>query len=96
MQATAKQERNVFDVVIYGSVVRGEEANDIDIAIIITDKLQLKEKLERAQRFRAAHPELPLQVQIVTLQDLENPSFLARQGILAEGVSLKTGKPLAE
>lgn len=85
----AKQ-NSVFDVVLYGSAVKGEEEPaDVDILLIFLEK-KLKERLEIAQKFKQGIKEKikKLDVKTINLAEIFNSSFLARQGVLVEGYSL--------
>ncbi|MFO8015571.1 MAG: nucleotidyltransferase domain-containing protein [Candidatus Woesearchaeota archaeon] len=87
----AFKNRDVFDIVIYGSVVRGkEDANDIDIAIIMNRQTSAGEKLEISANLREKLeiPGMEIDVKAIDIKDLQDPAFIARQPILAEGYSL--------
>lgn len=97
----AKKERMplIFDIVVYGSLIRGKtEHNDVDIAVILKKKTALSHKLELASEFKEIMPDLnaALDVKVVDIKDLEDPGFLARSAILAEGFSLINKKFLHE
>lgn len=87
----------IFDVVIYGSAVKGKaHPRDTDIMIIFR-KGTLKERLEKAQRIkRRVDAPGKLDVKAVLLEELFDPAFFARSGILLEGISIKDSKPIAQ
>lgn len=92
------KENNIFDIALYGSFVREKaDFNDIDIALIFLDA-KLEERLKIAQKFKALIKEKIKNPDIKSLNLIEflDPNFLARQGILIEGISLIDSKPLAE
>lgn len=93
------ENKEVYDVVIFGSLVRGKEANrDIDIAIILSEKKSLTFKLELAQKLRNAlkFKDYIFDVKTIDFEDLLDNAFLARQGILIEGFSVIKNKFLCE
>lgn len=88
----------VFDVVLYGSAVKGkEEPGDIDVVFIFWDK-SLKERLEINQKFKDIVKDKikKLDVKSINFQDLFDNNNLARQGILIEGYSLLRGINLSQ
>jgi len=95
-----KRHNEIWDIVAYGSAVRGKiSARDVDIAIILTHKINLGQKLELAQELKHSLKKLLLfeaDVKAIDLQDLLDPLFAARKAILAEGFSLIKKKRLAE
>ncbi|MEK6916190.1 MAG: hypothetical protein AABW92_00445 [Nanoarchaeota archaeon] len=80
--------KDIFDIVLYGSASKKESYKDLDVAIILNAKKPLKAKLELAQKFRHLNPEFELDVKVIDIDELMDPTFVARQGILAEGISL--------
>ena len=93
------ENQGIFDIVIYGSLVRGKtKLRDIDLAIISTNRKALTEKLDLAQAFKTEMRKLlpyELDVRCIDLDDLRDRTFMARKGILAEGYSLTKNQPLA-
>lgn len=90
---------DMFDIVVYGSVVKGKEkANDIDIAIILNKTEKLNEKLILAEKAKESlnFLEMEVDVKVVDITDLMDSSFIARQAILSEGYSLLNNKFLHE
>lgn len=93
----------VMDVVLYGSMVRGKPApRDIDIVILLCDRRDMRIAISTALR-RHLETELgtagtttSFDVKAIMLDELFDPSFTARTGILVEGKSLLTGKPFCE
>ena len=86
--------KEVFDIIIYGSsVMSKEEPGDTDIIIIFKEKA-LKERLDIAQEFKnrikgkVKNPD----IKTINLIELFDLNFLARQGIIAEGYSLIDSK----
>jgi predicted nucleotidyltransferase len=91
-----KHNTNIFDIVLYGSAVKGKEKpNDIDIAVIFRQGL-LGNRLDTVQRIkRSIKMNINLDMKPILLEDLFKPEFFARSGIFHEGVSLFDGKKFA-
>lgn len=90
---------DIFDIVLYGSIAKGKEkANDIDIAVILAKKTNLNQKLKLAEALkrRLDFLEAEIDVKVIDISDLSDPTFLARQAIVAEGFSLINKKYLHE
>ncbi len=79
----------IWDVCIYGSIIRGKTSiRDIDFAIILKSGLKVSKKLELAQELKhelKKSLDYEIDVKSIDMNDLKDPSFMARQGILAEG-----------
>lgn len=93
-----KEHKGVFDIVIYGSYVKGKlDFNDVDLMIIFYD-LPLNKRLERAQDLKSIIKKEIRHIDIKTMnfEDFFDESFFARQGLLIEGKSLIKNKMLAE
>jgi len=89
----------IWDIVIYGSIIRGKEnPADMDIAIIISEKKLFAFKLELAQKLRQSlkFQNLKFDVKVVDFDDFQDSNFLARQGIILEGFSVTRNKFLGE
>jgi predicted nucleotidyltransferase len=90
---------DVFDIVVYGSIVKGKEnVNDIDIAVILNKKTSLDQKLKLAEALKTKLDFIgkEVDVKVIDISDLLDPNFIARQAILAEGYSLINKKFLHE
>lgn len=93
------KKNDIWDIVIYGSYARGKvDARDIDAAIILSKATSVKRKMELCQELRRAlsGKEYSLDVKAVDIKDLMNIGFLAREAILAEGLSLLRKGYIAE
>jgi len=93
-----KENEEIFDIVIYGSFVKGKyDFKDIDLMILLID-LSLAKRLEIAQNLKSVLKKEIKNIDIKTmnLEEFFEESFLARQGILIEGISLIRGKTVAE
>lgn len=86
--------KNIFDIILYGSFIKGKiETRDIDILIIFNEK-SLKERTEIAEEFkektlRKINRKInELDIKTINVSELFENDFLARQAILTEGYSL--------
>jgi len=89
----------IFDIVVYGSLVKGKEKiNDLDMGVILRDQKNLNKKLEYAEEFKRQLDFLncEVDVKVIDLTDFMDVGFIARQAILAEGFSLIHKKYLHE
>jgi len=92
------KEKNIFDIVSYGSFVKGKEnPNDFDFALVFVNT-PLSERLNIAQEFKEKIREKIKNPDVTTLNifELFDSSFLARQGVLVEGISLLSSTSIAE
>jgi predicted nucleotidyltransferase len=92
-----KKDKNVFDIVIYGSTVKGKiKPNDLDIAVIFRSG-SLRERLDKLQQIKKR---ITLTTKIdlkgILWEELFQEEFFARSGLFLEGISLFDGHPLAE
>ncbi len=82
---------NVFDIVVFGSLVKGKlSPGDIDILVIFL-RGALRERLDLIQEIRnnlKPRFDLSIDMKQALLKDLFSPEFLARTGILLEGYSI--------
>ena len=90
--------KDIFDMILYGSSVKGKiEARDVDILIIFKEK-HLDERTEIAQKFKEkingkiSNPD----IKTINLSELFKTDFLARQSILTDGYSLIGRTPLSQ
>lgn len=93
-----KRDEKIFDIVVYGSSVKGKRSpRDVDIAVIFLEG-NLHERLDKIQAIKRRLKPLNIAVDIkqVTLKDLFSSEFLARTGILSEGISIFKNKRFSE
>ena len=91
--------KTVFDIVLYGSYIRGKQGiGDVDIAVILNENSNLDYKLTLAESLKSELDFLPKEadIKVIDLNDLIDPSFIARQAILTEGYSILKKKYLHE
>src|SRR3989344_50370 len=88
---------DIFDIVLYGSSVKGEEGRDIDILLVFSNK-NLEERTETSQKLKETLKEKikKIDMRTINLDELFDSSFLARQGIFIEGYSLLHKYPFSK
>ncbi|MBI2109668.1 nucleotidyltransferase domain-containing protein [Candidatus Woesearchaeota archaeon] len=91
-----KKDRTIFDIVLYGSVVKGKQVpNDLDIVVIFREG-SLKERLTKIQLIKKKIiSEKKIDIKGILWEDLFQEPFFARSGILVEGISLFDNKPFS-
>jgi len=93
-----KKDKNIFDIIIYGSSVKGKtKARDIDVLVIFLDG-SLRERLDKIQDIKGKVRNKTENVDIkqIMLTELFSSDFFARTGVLLEGVSIFKGKKFSE
>jgi len=94
-----KVDKNIFDIIIYGSLVKGKyEPRDIDILVIFLEG-NLKERLEKIQEIKINLKKLEdadFDIKQILLKDLFSSEFMARAGIFLEGISIFRKKKFCE
>ena len=96
-----KDERreNIFDIVVFGSIVKGKlTPRDIDILVIFLEG-SLKERLDTIQEIKNKLKnkiEGNIDIKQALLKELFSPEFLARVGILLEGFSVFKNKKFCQ
>ncbi len=85
----------IFDIILYGSSVKGAaRPRDIDVLVVFR-KGSLRERLDRLQAMKKGIRD-KVDMKQVLLEELFSAAFLARTGVMLEGVSARTGKPFSE
>lgn len=96
-----KKHKKVFDIVLYGSSVKGKEKpNDYDFMLLLKGAKE-GERFDLAFEFKEkllglGFPHEKLDVKAINLDSLFDPNYLATPGIIIEGFSLTKGKPFHE
>ncbi|MFH0978855.1 MAG: nucleotidyltransferase domain-containing protein [Candidatus Woesearchaeota archaeon] len=89
----------VFDIVLYGSSVKGKlSPGDIDVLVIFLEG-SLRERLDKAQNIKIGLKKIlhqNLDVKQILLKELFSPGFFARTGLFLEGISVLSGKHFCE
>jgi len=91
-----KKDDSIFDIVVYGSSVKGKlNPNDIDLAVIFR-RGSLKHRLEKVQSIKKnIQLEKKIDIKGILLEELFKESFFGREGIIFEGISMFDGKPFS-
>ncbi len=91
-----KQDKTIVDIILYGSVARRKDRpNDVDIVVLFRNGT-LKEQLQKVQEIKKKLTIQNLDIKPMRVEEFFDPSIFSRSGIIAEGISLLDGKPLAE
>ncbi|NQU78961.1 nucleotidyltransferase domain-containing protein [Candidatus Woesearchaeota archaeon] len=86
--------KEIFDIVIYGSSVKGKmKPGDIDIAVIFSSG-SLDERLTTIQKIRK-DLDVKVDIKAILLHELFRPEFFSRTGIFLEGISVRHQKPFS-
>jgi len=91
------KKHDLFDIVLYGSSMKGkEEARDIDLLLIFKEK-KLKERTDISQELKEILKKIgKIDIKTINFEELFEKEFLARQGILIEGYSLLYNTPFSK
>lgn len=93
----SEHEKDVWDIVLYGSSVRGEEPRDLDILIIFEDVgEEAYEELPYKLKKNIDEEDLSVDVKGKYLEEVFNSNFLAGGSIITEGYSLVSDEFIAE
>jgi len=92
-----KKDNSIFDIVLYGSSVKGKSnPSDVDIAVIFRHG-SLKDRLEKIREIKKKIKlKNKLDMKGLLLEDLFKPDFFARSGIFLEGISIFDGTYFCE
>ena len=94
-----EKREDIFDIVVFGSLVKGKLApRDADKLVIFLQG-SLKERLNAVQEIKnniKNKVEVSIDVKQALLKDLFSPEFLARTGILLEGFSIFSNKKFCQ
>jgi len=94
-----KKDNTIFDIVIYGSALKGKESfSDIDIAVIFLEG-NLRERLDKLQAIKQKlnnFRENKIDIKQILLKELFSPAFFAKTGIFLEGESIFNNKKFSE
>ena len=95
--ASEKKDARIFDIVLYGSTMKGASSpHDLDILVIFKEGT-LRERLDTTQGIKQRlKQEQILDVKQILLPDLFSPAFFAKTGILLEGESIFENRPFSE
>ena len=94
-----KKDTTIFDILIYGSALKGKEsAEDIDILIIFLEG-SLRQRLDKIQEIKNKLKNKinkKLDIKQILLKELFSPEFFAKTGIFLEGFSIFRNKTFSE
>src|SRR3989344_4298189 len=95
----SEKEKLIFDIVLYGSIMKGKTAaRDIDILVIFLEG-DLRQRLDTIQGIKnrlKKKTDGNIDIKQILLKELFSPEFLARTGILLEGFSIFKNKKFCE
>lgn len=98
LESESKNEK-LFDIVIYGSILKGKDkANDVDIIAIFKEGT-LRERLDCIQGIKARLGKATTQkidIKQMLLTDFFSKEFMARTGIIIEGYSVFNKKDFSK
>ena len=95
--AKEKKDKSIFDIILYGSAVKGKsKPNDLDIAVVFRQGA-LRERLEKIQQIkRKIENGGKIDIKGILLEELFREEFFARSGLFLEGISVFSSRPFAE
>lgn len=92
-----KKDKTIFDLLVYGSTVKGKtKPNDLDLMVIFRAG-SLKERLRKIQLIKRKVTSFKsIDIKGILWEELFQEDFFARSGVLLEGISLFDARPFAE
>lgn len=92
-----QKDKEIFDIVLYGSAVKGKiKPADLDIVVIFRYGT-LKERLDKIQEIkRRIKTKVNVDIKGIVWEELFQEEFFARSGIFLEGISLFSGEPFSK
>ncbi len=92
-----KKDKAIFDLLVYGSMVKGKaKPNDLDLIVIFRTG-SLKERLKKIQQIKRKVTSFKsIDIKGILWEELFQEDFFARSGILLEGISLFDARSFAE
>jgi predicted nucleotidyltransferase len=98
LRKSLESDEAIFDIVIYGSYVKGARVpKDIDLVVIFIMGT-LRERLNKIQliKKKLSSKIEKIDIKQMLLHEIFSASFFARTGIMLEGISVKNNKPFSE
>lgn len=88
-----KKDKTIFDLVLYGSAVKGKfKPHDIDLVVIFKEGT-LKERLDKIQLIKKKiKSEKKIDLKGILWEELFQEQFFGRSGIFLEGISIFDGR----
>ncbi len=95
-----KKNKDIFDIILYGSFVKGKiKPRDLDI-LVIFEKGALKERLNITQKIKRKISKevinIKIDIKTILLKELFDKAFFAKTGIFLEGISIFDGRYFSE
>lgn len=92
-----QKDKDIFDIVIYGSAVKGKiRPNDVDVLVIFRTG-SLRERLDRIQKIKDGFDsDIKIDIKALLLEELLSPEFFGRTGVFIEGVSVFEDRKFSE
>lgn len=92
-----KHEDLLEDVILFGSSMKGKyQPKDVDILIIFKKKVDKKVEIELKNTFKSENLKQDIDLNSISLKELEGDNFIAREGIYLEGFSLIKNRQVNE
>lgn len=96
-KSLAKQNDSIRDIIMFGSFLKGKKkVNDIDILIIFEKSVNKSFEREFKKKIIEIKSDYNLDINSVTISDFRNDSFIAKEGIFLEGISLLRKKTISK
>ncbi len=93
----AKQNKSIQDVILFGSFVKGKrKVNDIDVLVLFDDVVDKSIEREFKKKISFSSSDYVLDINSVTVDEFRSESFIAKEGIFLEGISLLRKKTISE
>lgn len=92
-----QKNQNIFDIVLYGSAVKGKlNPRDLDVVVVFRSG-SLKERLDEIQKIKTKiKTKITVDIKGILWEELFQEEFFARSGIFLEGISLFSGEPFSK
>lgn len=81
--------KNIVDIILFGSFVKGGLAKDIDIALVVKDEINIQGTKDRIKSIF----HMPVDIVIINLESIYSPIWLT---LIKEGYSVKKNSYLHE
>ncbi len=95
LKKITKSHLEVLDIIMFGSVVRGkQDPTDVDILVLFKNKVNKEIEYIIRKELEKEYPKVSILSK--TEKTVQDEAFDARESILFEGLSLLTGKSIAE
>ena len=95
----SEKRENILDIIVFGSLVKGNQnPRDIDVLVIFLQGT-LKERLDIIQEIKnklKTKIDANIDIKQALLKDIFSPEFLARTGIMLEGLSVFRDKKFCQ